>query len=229
MEFKKLPFDRCAEAEGVIVVIDVLRAFTTAAYAFSRGAAGIIPVATLDQAFALREKCPDLLLMGEEQWHPIPGFNFGNSPAALMQADLDRRWLVQRTSAGTQGLMQFPSAEALFAASFVCAKATVRAITALQPEVVSFILTGTLHGAPAEEDEACADYMAALFTDDSSDPTPWLARVGSSYAGQKFLDPESGHYAPQDVALCATVDHFPFAMRAVSVEGIMALQAVSAS
>ena len=41
---------------GVVVVIDVLRAFTTAAFAFAAGAREIVLVSTVDEALALRER-----------------------------------------------------------------------------------------------------------------------------------------------------------------------------
>ena len=44
------------EVDGVVVVIDVLRAFTTAAFAFDRGADEILLVSTVEEAFEVREQ-----------------------------------------------------------------------------------------------------------------------------------------------------------------------------
>ena len=44
-------------AEGVVVIIDVYRAFTTEAIAFQKGVEKIILVAEIDEALQLREKC----------------------------------------------------------------------------------------------------------------------------------------------------------------------------
>ena len=44
MKFKRVPLETCSEATGTVVVIDVLRAFTCAAFAFSAGAKEIILV-----------------------------------------------------------------------------------------------------------------------------------------------------------------------------------------
>lgn len=38
MQIKTYTLDNCTDARGVVVVIDVMRAFTTAAYAFAAGA-----------------------------------------------------------------------------------------------------------------------------------------------------------------------------------------------
>ncbi|MEO8207368.1 MAG: 2-phosphosulfolactate phosphatase [Chthoniobacterales bacterium] len=223
----KLPFQRCSEARGAVVVIDVLRAFSTAAYAFSRGADVIFPVSTPEEALSLKKENPDLILMGEEHLFPIPGFDFGNSPADVAAADLEGRQLVQRTSAGTQGLVSVPATDMLFATSFVCAKATAAAIKALAVDHVSFIITGTIHGNPAQEDEACADYITALLEGEEPDLLPYLIRLTGSHAAKRFLDPTEDCYAPGDVALCSRVNAFPFAMRAVSMEGRLALRMVT--
>ena len=46
------------EAEGTVIIIDVFRAFTTAAIAFDRGADHIVLVAEIDEALALRDRAP---------------------------------------------------------------------------------------------------------------------------------------------------------------------------
>ena len=50
---------------GLAVVIDVFRAFTCASLLLERGAAGIVPVGSLEQARALRQALPGALLVGE--------------------------------------------------------------------------------------------------------------------------------------------------------------------
>jgi len=60
--------DGASAATGVVVVIDVLRAFTTAAYAFGAGIAEIELVATREEAFA----APGFR-MGEVGGRLIPG------------------------------------------------------------------------------------------------------------------------------------------------------------
>ena len=52
-------------AVGTTVIIDVFRAFTTAAVAFSRGAHRIIMVDTLDKALALRSSGVGDYCLGE--------------------------------------------------------------------------------------------------------------------------------------------------------------------
>ena len=61
------------------VVIDVVRAFTVAHYAFLRGAEEIRLVPDVEAALAVREKQPEVLLAGEIGGLPIEGFDLDNS------------------------------------------------------------------------------------------------------------------------------------------------------
>ena len=87
-----------------VVVIDVLRAFSTAAVAFDRGVVEIYPVLDVAEAFERRDREPGLVLMGETDCRPIPGFDLGNSPVDAAKFPFAGRRAVQRTTAGTRGL-----------------------------------------------------------------------------------------------------------------------------
>jgi 2-phosphosulfolactate phosphatase len=154
--------ETCGVATGVVVAIDVIRAFTTAAFALAAGARDIVPVGTVEQALALRVRFPDALLIGEVDGYPINGFDFGNSPSAFLGQNLAGRRLIQRTSAGTQGLVLSLKAELLFAGSLVCAAATARAIARSTPASVTLVATGVFPGRDGDEDIACADYLKNL-------------------------------------------------------------------
>jgi len=93
-------------ARGAVVVIDVLRAFTTAAFAFHSGAKEIYPAASVEDTMGLKARIPGALVMDEVDGYKPEGFDFSNSPADIQQADLHNRSLVQHTSAGTQGIIR---------------------------------------------------------------------------------------------------------------------------
>ncbi len=105
LEIRRVTLDTCHEADCVVVVIDVLRAFTTAAFAFDRGADEILLVSTVEEAFELQDRNSDCLLIGEVDGLPIKGFDLPNSPTAVAKMDLSSRRLIQRTTAGTQGIV----------------------------------------------------------------------------------------------------------------------------
>jgi 2-phosphosulfolactate phosphatase len=172
LEIHRATLDTCAQATGTVVVIDVLRAFTTAAFAFAAGAADITLVGAIEEAFALRERNPDLLLAGEVYGLPIESFDYGNSPSAFLDADLSGRRLVQRTSAGTQGVVRSQNADTLLASSLCCARATVDTIRRHPGQPITLVITGARPDDPADEDAACADYLEALLTGQKPIPGP---------------------------------------------------------
>jgi 2-phosphosulfolactate phosphatase len=232
--FEHLTLEKCAAANGMVVVIDVLRAFSTAAYAFAAGAAEILLVSEVEQALGLRCCFPHSLLMGEVNGLPIPGFDFGNSPSELVGRDLSGLRLVQRTSAGTQGVVRSQRASTLLAASLVCARATAGWIAANRPQVVSFIITGArpagaLPGWPAtqgDEDLACANYIRAILEGAEADPDQAARRVRQSPTGRVFADPQRPEFPAADLDLCTAVDRFDFVMQVTRRDGLLVLRPV---
>jgi 2-phosphosulfolactate phosphatase len=97
---------RAPAGPALVGVIDALRATSTIVTALAAGAASVLPVETVEEAFGLRTADPRRLLAGERGAHPIPGFDFGNSPAALAHAGavLVGRQLVLTTTNGTRAV-----------------------------------------------------------------------------------------------------------------------------
>ncbi len=218
----------CGSVAGVAVVIDVIRAFTTAAYAFAAGAREILPVSTIEQALALGAELPGVLLMGEIGGRPVEGFDLGNSPSALDGRDFSGRTIIQRTTAGTQGIVcSAPRADHVFACSLVCASATARTVRQLAPEVVTFVLTGFRAGSDVndgDEDAACADYVEALLRGAVPDVAPAVRRMRRAHVARQFGDPAKPWYPAADLDYCAAVDRFDFAMPVVWEEGRLVMR-----
>ena len=124
MEIKRATLDNTGDETDTVVVIDVLRAFTTAAYAFDLGVYEIILVSGIDKAFQLRDRFPDALLIGEADGIPVEGFDLGNSPTHLTNTDLQDRRLIHRSTAGTQGVVRSANACNILATGLCCARAT---------------------------------------------------------------------------------------------------------
>lgn len=216
MEMRFVTLEDCADARGVVVVIDVCRAFTTAAYAFGAGAERILLAGTVDEALALRERFPSALIMGEVGGMPVDSFDLWNSPSQIETLDLAGKTLIQRTSSGTQGIVRSISAEHLLASSFAVAGATVRAIQAYQPREVTFVVTGAAAEDPRHglEDRACAEYMAALLRGEPADPSNFMGWINDFLAVHRLdMLPEptrSQFYA--DIERCRQPDRFAYAL-----------------
>ncbi len=216
MKINFATLDTCHTAGGVVVVIDVCRAFTTAAYAFGSGAERILLTGTVEEALALRARFTGSLIMGEVDGLPVASFDFWNSPSALGLAELRGKTLIQRTSAGTQGVVRAVRADHLLAGSFAVASATVRAVKNLDPASVTFVITGA---APEDaryglEDRACAEYMAALLRGKKPDWHSFM-RWDTEFRTVHRLQDLPGSLRGQfeaDLALCQSVDRFLWAM-----------------
>jgi 2-phosphosulfolactate phosphatase len=151
-----------SRATGSVAVIDVFRAFTTAAVAFARGARQIVMVGTVAEALALRDRGWGQVCMGEVGGRAPAGFDFGNSPFELSQADLSGKTIIQRTGAGTQGIVAAQQAERLYAASLVTASATARALLAGAPARITLVAMGNNTIVRTDEDELCALHLRNL-------------------------------------------------------------------
>lgn len=213
----------CAKAQELCVIIDVLRAFTTAAYAFASGAKEIVLVSSIEEALKLYHEDNALILMGEQGGMPIEGFHYGNSPAEIQKAVLTDRTIVQRTSAGTQGVVACGHASQMMIASFVVAEATLQSILALKPSQVSFIVTGEHNG---DEDLALAEYFQDRLLHKTPSISAFLDRVKTSPEGKIFADPAVAEFPMQDLELALQVDRFPFAMEVKRNNGKLVAQKV---
>lgn len=201
-------------ARGIAVIIDVFRAFSLAAHAFAAGVKAIYPVADIDEARALKRDMPHCLLLGERHAVPPPDFDGGNSPALLGRWNLQGRELIHTTSAGTQGLMNATQADEVLTGALVNAAAIVRYIQQRQPETVTLVRMGHEAMQRCEEDDLCAELLAARLRDEPFPVADIRLRLRQAPASRKFFDPSCAAYAPmRDFELCTQVDHCDFVLR----------------
>ena len=209
-----------SRATGSVAVIDVFRAFTTAAVAFARGARQILMVGTVAEALALRDRGMGQVCMGEVGGRAPAGFDFGNSPFELSQADLTGKTVIQRTGAGTQGIVAAKQAERLYAASLVTADATAGALLAGSPSRITLVAMGNNALVRTDEDELCALHLRNLLEGRPGDPQA-LRRVilaGSEIA--HYHDLARPHLHPGDLDIALDVDRYDFAICVSLEEGL---------
>jgi 2-phosphosulfolactate phosphatase len=227
MNFHYADLETCHEATGLVIVVDVIRAFSNAAYAFSKGIMEIYPVASSEEALKFKHEHPGALACGEEGGMPPEGFDFGNSPSQVLKLDLRGKILVQRTSAGTQGLVRSVKAEMLMAASFVVANATVKYIQKQKAEQITFVVTGRIGDeSRGDEDQACAEYLEGLLIGKPPDPAPYVDRVHNSFDARLHLDPNFPAFPKSDLDLCSAIDAFNFAMPVTKENGHPIMRAI---
>ena len=225
MKFHYTDLEDCQTAQGVVVIVDVLRAFSTAAYAFSRGAREIILLGGVEEALTLKLQIPNSKVMGEVGGLPPEGFDFGNSPTHISLEDLTGMTLIQRTEAGTQGAVRSQNAKVMLASSFVVAEATVRFVKKLGVDAVTFVITGR-HANRGDEDLACAEYLEELFNGNCPDPKPFIQRVFDSRDAIQHLDPLETAFPLSDLDYCTEIDKFAFAMPIARENGKLIMRSI---
>ena len=140
--FRHEDFERDMASGRTVIVIDVLRATTSMTTIMMNGAAGVIPVMTPEDAFAMREK-HGYPLAGERNGLRIENFDFGNSPLEFTTNAVAEKTIVMSTSNGTKSIVKALRGEHVFAASFLNAPAVSRLAKEMGIDVV-ILCAGTL-------------------------------------------------------------------------------------
>ncbi len=218
MEIHRVSHSRAEEARGVVIVIDVIRAFSVAAYAFAGGARSLWLVRTVEEAQALREREPEALLIGEVGGRLIEGFDFNNSPSQMAAADVRGRLLIQRTGAGTRGAVAVRQATDILLCSLTNAQATVtyaRKLAEASDGIISLFPTAHITEIdPPNEDTICADYLEALLLERDDAVKVLADGIAYLHSIARFarFEPGSGDFPVEDIPAFLATNRFDFAM-----------------
>jgi len=191
------------------VIVDVFRAFTTAAFCVAAGAREIVLVRDHEEALAMKRREPRLFLTGEIGGRPIPGFDIGNSPSAIEKLDLTGRRVVQRTSSGTQGVVAATGADEVLLGSLVIASATARYLA--NADVVTVVAMGSSAQERSEEDELGAAFIAARLR----------GEVGKASLELRDDTIWEDWFPRRDAELALEVDRFAFALPVFREDGLL--------
>ncbi|WP_456434358.1 2-phosphosulfolactate phosphatase [Thermosulfuriphilus sp.] len=221
------PLPRRIETDGLVVLVDILRATSTIVSALAFGAEVVRPVVGVEEALALKEK--GYLVAGERGGLPPEGFDLGNSPLLAPDLVAGKRVALTTTN-GTQAVGLISSASEVVAGAFLNLSAVVQAAQRHQELVV--LCAGT-EGHFSLEDFLYAAFLLKRLPGYKPDnDSAWLARDW----GQSIDDPAkvirySRHAQrlmalglAQDVSFCARVDLFRI-LPVLTPEGFKSLPA----
>ena len=206
------------QAKGTVVIIDVLRAATVSAYLLDKGVSSITPVSTKEEAFELRKKDADYLLVGEEKGIKIDGFDIGNSPLEIsLRNNLEGNKAIHRSSTGTQGLVHAKNAEEIIFGSFVTAQAIIDYLNFKLPKEVTFVPMYAI------DDHLFAEYMQAkLLGKKYLSKEEIKQKVGEEeWIKNHFLNPDNLSFPEEDFHLALdhnVFDFFPIVKNGVIVK-----------
>lgn len=214
------------DVTGALVVVDILRAFTTAAYAFAGGASRIYLVDSVEDALALKERHPSWLAMGENHGKRVEGFDLTNSPVQVSKANVHGRTLVMRTTAGTRGVVACRSASRVWAGALVTASATAQAVAAASLGDPHYVVTGSWPGRSlaGNDDWWTAEYIDQVRRGLHPDTAVVEHRIRTSDEAEFTLGLGAGNADPEDVEYALRTDLFDFALEAsLGSEGLWEL------
>lgn len=202
------------QAEGLTVIIDVFRAFSLECYLYDMGVKEIRPVSAIEEAFTLKNRIEDSILIGERGGKKCDGFDYSNSPSSISKNHVAGKTIIHTTSAGTQGVANAVNASEIITGSLVDAKAVAQYIMARQPEVVSLVCMGNGGVKPAAEDELCAEYIKSILEGQEFQDMEQRTADLRNHGGEHFFDQARQHIFPEaDFWMCIEYNRFPFVIK----------------
>ncbi|MCG8480856.1 MAG: 2-phosphosulfolactate phosphatase [Spirochaetales bacterium] len=196
---------------GLVVVIDVFRAFSTNCYIAEQNPKKLIPVDSIEAAFEIRrEHTAHTVLVGERGGVRVDGFEYGNSPTEIQGTNLKDKIVVHTTTAGTKGLLRQRSDNDVVCGSFVNASAVRRYAEKTRPDALHLYCTARKNGRLGDEDYLCADYLRRTIENERVD----FENI------KRFLKAKSANgfskdgFAPEsDFEYCMALDAFDFVLK----------------
>lgn len=154
-----------ARLDGLVIVVDVLRATTTMVYALAAGCRAIIPVAEIDAA---RQLYADYarglaLLTGERDGKQVPGFDMGNSPEEFTTERCRNRVVICTTTNGTRAILHARHAPRVLIGAFVNFSAVCEEARATDMPI--HVLCSGSRGTLSLEDMMFAGAVVEFFAD----------------------------------------------------------------
>lgn len=181
----------------VALVVDVLRATTTAVAYLERGARALLLTSTPEVALAQRGE--GTVLAGERGGRPIPGFDLGNSPAEAAAGNFAHQSVVMNTTNGTAAAhLAAATGKHVLLAALTNAHAAARRARALATEEIAVVCAGTDGQVGLEDVYAAgvlAEYLLAMgdFTPDDGARIALTVRRGFGNPAEVLAG--SGHGA----------------------------------
>jgi len=217
MNIKNLKFLKGAKkARGLTVIVDVFRAYTTAAYLFDRQADKIFIVSKIETAKKLKKVLDDPILIGERKGIKIADFDYNNSPYFISQHDFSGKEIVLSTSAGTKGIIKATGADEIITGSFVNIAAAARYIKNKNADIISIVAMGNNGITEADEDNLYTQELNKLLKDKEVLSQNEIKNRLRTPAGDRFFVESTQSQMPkEDFEYCLKINRFNFVIKAV--------------
>ncbi|MCS7263799.1 MAG: 2-phosphosulfolactate phosphatase [Armatimonadetes bacterium] len=201
------------QLRAIAIVVDALRASATLAALFELGIAEVWTVAKVEQAWQLKHKMQDALLVGERSSIKVEGFDFSNSPTEILRVkSFEGQKAIFTSTTGAKRILDCQGSSAVLVGSTVNASAVAKVAKDLaekQKRPIVIVASGVFGHSDewATEDIASAwtiaDKIGFAVKKAPSRPQGRLDEIfASSLHGQELLNLG----LDEDVRWCAMVD-----------------------
>lgn len=216
-----------SEKADITIVIDVLRAFTVAHYAFMRGAKSIFLAGTVEEAFSFKKKNPTYLLAGEINGVAIENFDLDNSPYKIQRKNLNDATLVQKTTNGVRATLNHMESGNVFVTGFSNARNTAEYVKELcnskgEEQVVHIVASHP----DGDDDLACAEYIRKILEGLPISSISVAQRIKESDVARKFFDRERKAFLKEDVFICMREIKSDFVMKVIKTRNLPKIERV---
>lgn len=205
-----------SDNNSIIVVIDVLRAFSVTSAALECGVRNIYLLSTPEEAFSARMDIEQSVIAGELDGIKVQGFDHGNSPTEIINSKLKGKNLILRTTNGVMTVSNVIKKGEVLCASFRNALNTVKYIKGkLSQDSIDIELIATDRKG-SDEDLACAEMIAEMIKSDSQvTPDQYLVRAQNSQNAHKYHDLAQPNFLMSDLMYCSELDPLAPATRCI--------------
>ncbi len=202
--------------ESTVVVVDVLRATSSAVTAFANGLTQLEVVESVEEARRMKRENSELLIAGERRGLKPSGFDLGNSPCEFTENEVKGKKLVMTTSNGTRAIKRFLGNRVVYLAALLNYRFVARSIVE-SGEGTTIVCAGT-DGVPCLEDVFCAgsivkELMCEGYRIDDAARIAYSTYSTYEFDIERMLKKESSHGAyleriglGEDLVYCARMN-----------------------
>ncbi len=204
------PSDDASKIQGFTIVVDILRAFSTAYYIHQNKPKKYIVTDNIEHAFSLKIKYKNVLLIGERQGIKIDGFDFGNSPTEVINNNFNNNCVVHTTTAGTKGLLLQPPHNEVIIGGFINCDAIHNYIKSKNIEIINIYCTAPKDSMYGEEDYLFVEY----FTDKLLEKPTYFEKIVTKIRNGTGKGFKNNGFAPYtDLLYCLDYSRFDYILK----------------
>ena len=98
--------EKANQLTGIAIIVDALRASATLATLCEKGVKKILVVSEVEEAWYLKKKFPEALLIGERNNFKIKGFDYSNTPSEIWRlSDLKNKTVIFTSTSGARRII----------------------------------------------------------------------------------------------------------------------------